>query len=67
VLSYEAHLNSLLAGNRVGRRQMPVLVHGMEIKSMKQADLKNEFDEWLARNKNRNPLEQPRRIVPRPH
>ncbi len=49
VLAYEAHLNSLLAGNQVGRRQMPVLVHGMEIKSMKQADLKNDFDEWLAR------------------
>lgn len=49
VLAYEAHLNSLLAGNSVGRRQMPVLVHGMEIKPMKQAELKNEFDEWLAR------------------
>lgn len=49
VLAYEAHLNSLLAGNQVGRRQMPVLVYGMEIKSMKQAELKNDFDEWLAR------------------
>ena len=49
VMAYEAHLNSLLAGNQVGRRQMPVLVHGMEIRSMKQAELKNDFDEWLAR------------------
>ncbi len=49
VMAYEAHLNSLLAGNRVGRRQMPVLVHGMEIKSMKAAELKSDFDEWLAR------------------
>lgn len=49
VMVYESHLNSLLAGNTVGRRQMPVLVYGMEIKSLKQAELKNEFDEWLAR------------------
>jgi hypothetical protein len=49
VLTYEAHLNALLAGNRAGRRQMPVLVHGMEMKSLKQAELKNDFDEWLAR------------------
>jgi len=49
VLAYEAHLNSILAGNQVGRRQMPILVHGMEMKSMKAAELKNDFDEWLAR------------------
>lgn len=49
VRAYEDHLNALLAGNAAGRRQMPVLVPGMEIKSMKQAELKNDFDEWLAR------------------
>lgn len=49
VLTYETHLNGLLAGNAAGRRQMPVLPHGMEIHNLKQAELKNEFDEWLAR------------------
>jgi hypothetical protein len=49
VLAYQDMLNSLLAGNRAGRRQMPVLVHGMEIHNLKQAELKNDFDEWLAR------------------
>lgn len=49
VMAYEKHLNSLLAGNAAGRRQMPVLVYGMEVKSLKQVELKNDFDEWLAR------------------
>jgi hypothetical protein len=49
VMAYQNMLNDLLAGNRAGRRQMPVLIPGMEMKSLKQAELKNDFDEWLAR------------------
>lgn len=49
VLAYQEQLNGILQGNAVGRRQMPILVFGMEIKSMKQAELKNDFDEWMAR------------------
>lgn len=49
VLAYQEQLNDILSGNAAGRRRMPILVHGMEIKSMKQAELKNEFDEWMAR------------------
>ena len=49
VVAYQEAFNGILAGNRAGRRQMPFLVHGMEVKPLKQPDLKNEFDEWLAR------------------
>lgn len=49
VLAFDNYINDLLRGNAAGRRQMPVLVPGMEIKQLKADVLKDEFDEWLAR------------------
>jgi Phage portal protein len=46
---FETNLNALLAGNWAGRHQMPVLLHGMEVKQLKEPPLMTEFDEWFWR------------------
>ena len=49
VKMFEENLNALLAGNAFGRRQMPVLLHGMEVHQLKEPPLMTEFDEWFWR------------------
>lgn len=49
IKAFEERTNSILAGNAVGRRQMPFWPFGTEVKSLKQPLLKDEFDEWIAR------------------
>ena len=49
VKAFEENLNALLAGNWQGRHQMPVLLHGMEVKQLKEPPLMTEFDEWFWR------------------
>ncbi len=46
---FEMHFNALLEGNAAGRRKLPFLMHGMEVHQLKEAELKNDFDEWLWR------------------
>ncbi len=49
VKMFEENLNGLLSGNAAGRRQMPVLLHGMEVHQLKEPPLMTEFDEWFWR------------------
>ena len=49
VLAWEKRINDMLSGNLAGRRQMPFMVHGTEVKEIKAPALKDDFDEWLAR------------------
>jgi hypothetical protein len=46
---FEEHFNSMLSGNYVGRRQVPIVPFGMELKQLKEPDLKTDFDEWMWR------------------
>ena len=46
---FEEHFNATLAGNPTGRRQVPIVPNGMEMKQLKEPDLKNDFDEWIWR------------------
>jgi len=49
VKAFEEELNGLLEGNLQGRRQMPVLLHGMEVKQLKEPAIKSDWDEWIWR------------------
>ena len=49
ILAWEKRVNDMLRGNLLGRRQMPFMPYGVELKELKAPALKDEFDEWLTR------------------
>ena len=49
IRAFEDRFNDLLAGNAAQRRRVPFLPSGSKIEPLKQAPLKDDFDEWLAR------------------
>jgi len=49
IKAFETHLNSMLAGNERDRRQMPIMPFGMDIKQLKEPELKSDFDNWMWR------------------
>jgi hypothetical protein len=49
IRAFEDRFNDLLRGNTAMRRGTPFLPAGAKIVPLKQADLKNDADEWFAR------------------
>lgn len=49
VEAFEEMFNDILAGNATQRRKMPFLPAGAKPGQLKEPDLKNDFDEWIAR------------------
>ena len=45
----EIKLNTMLAGNTANRRRLKLMPDGFKYTETKQAPIKDEFDEWLAR------------------
>jgi len=43
------HMNDLLSGNLAERRRFQMIPYGAKWSAVKEAPLKDEFDEWLAR------------------
>lgn len=49
VKAFQDEFNNILSGNARERRQVPMLPGGASIEQMKEEQLKNDFDEWIAR------------------
>ena len=49
IKAFEDRFNNILSGNAGERRKVPFLPSGSKIEALKEAPLKDEFDEWIAR------------------
>lgn len=50
ILAFEQRFNAYLSGNASQRRKIPFTPKDTKLNQLKPAPLKDEFDEWIARN-----------------